>query len=55
MAEKTVISFKVSPELKAALAKLAAADERSLSSYIDRVLRSHVAGAAISKPAGKRK
>ena len=54
MAEKTVISFKVSADLKAALAKLAAADERSLSSYIDRILRSHVAELR-GKPAGKRK
>jgi predicted transcriptional regulator len=52
MAEKTVISFKVSAELKSALAKLAAADERSLSSYIDRILRSYVAEVG-GKPAGK--
>jgi predicted transcriptional regulator len=54
MAEKIVISFKVSAELKAALSKLAAADERSLSSYIDRILRSHIAEQG-GKPAGKRK
>jgi predicted transcriptional regulator len=54
MVEKTVISFKVSEELKVALAKLAAADERSLSSYIDRILRNHVAEQS-GKPAGKKK
>jgi predicted transcriptional regulator len=54
MVEKTVISFKVSEELKAALAKLAAADERSLSSYIDRILKTHVAGQS-GKSAGKKK
>jgi predicted transcriptional regulator len=54
MAEKTVISFKVSSELKAALAKLAAADDRSLSFYIDRILRGHVTQVS-GKPAGKRK
>ena len=42
MAGKLVISFKVAEDLKAALAELAAEDERSLSAYIDRVLRRHV-------------
>jgi len=35
-------SLRLDPELKAALEKLAEADERSLSSYIARVLRDHV-------------
>jgi hypothetical protein len=53
MAEKVVISFKVAAEIKATLEKLALADERSLSSYIDRVLRNHVA--EVGKPVSKRK
>jgi len=54
MVEKMVISFKVSEELKIALARLAAADDRSLSSYIDRILRTHVAEQS-GKSAGKKK
>ena len=36
------ISFRISPDLKAALASLAEGDRRSLSQYIEIVLEDHV-------------
>lgn len=38
------ISIRLDPEVKAALERLAKADDRSLSGYINRVLKSHVDG-----------
>jgi predicted transcriptional regulator len=38
-------SLRIEPELKAALEKLAAADDRTLSNYILRILRDHVSRA----------
>jgi len=43
--DKPVISFRISEELKAALQRLAEADERSLASYVERALRAHVEAA----------
>jgi len=37
------ISIRLDPDLKAALDALAKADDRSLSAYINRALREHVA------------
>ena len=39
MAEKPIISFRISADIKEALQKLAAADRRSMSSYIELALR----------------
>jgi predicted transcriptional regulator len=36
------ISVRLDPDVKAALEQLAAADERSMSAYIGRVLKNHV-------------
>ena len=47
-----MISFRINDDLKAALQKLAAADRRSLSSYIHLALEDHVAA---KKGRGKRK
>lgn len=43
-------SLRLDPDMKAALERLAADDDRSLSSYITRVLREHVARSAARKP-----
>jgi hypothetical protein len=37
-----VLSFRVRPEIKAALDKLADADRRSLASYVELVLERHI-------------
>jgi len=50
--EKTIISFRIRKEIKDALQKLANAERRSLSSYIDLALGAHVAA---KKKGGKRK
>lgn len=42
MTKSEALAFRVSPELKQALQRLATADDRSLSSYIERLLRAHV-------------
>jgi predicted transcriptional regulator len=39
---KHIISFQVDSELKAALHRLATDEDRSLSSYIKRLLKAHV-------------
>ncbi len=49
--EKTMFSFRMSEDLKAALQKLSEADRRSLSSYIHLALEDHIA----AKKKGKRK
>lgn len=36
------IAFRIDPDLKADLQRLADADDRSLSNYIERVLRQHL-------------
>ena len=55
--EKTIISFRIRKEVKDALQKLADADRRSLSSYIDFALGDHVSAqkAAAKKKGGRRK
>ena len=54
--EKSIISFRIRKEVKDALQKLANADRRSLSSYIDFALGDHVAEQkAAAKKKGKRK
>ena len=54
---KEVISFRIRKEVKDALQKLADADQRSLSWYIDSALEDHVSAqkAAAKKGRGKRK
>jgi len=42
MTQKSMISFRITDEIKADLERLADADARSLSSYITLVLRRHV-------------
>ena len=36
------MSIRLEPDVKAAVQELAAADDRSLSAYINRVLRQHI-------------
>jgi hypothetical protein len=38
----TPLSIRLEPDVRAAIEELAEADERSISSYINRVLRAHV-------------
>jgi predicted HicB family RNase H-like nuclease len=42
MQKTAPLSFRVTPPLKEALERLAAADKRSLSSYIEMALEAHV-------------
>jgi hypothetical protein len=51
------VGLRMTSALKADLEKLAEADDRTLASYIERILREHVASlkAENGKPAGKRK
>ena len=42
MKKTAPISFRIRPDLKAALERLAAADRRSLSAYIELALERHV-------------
>jgi predicted transcriptional regulator len=46
------ISIRLDPDVKAALEELAKEDERSLSAYINRVLRQHI-DAVRKKPKAK--
>ena len=46
------MSIRLEPDVKAAVQELAAADDRSLSSYINRVLRQHI-DAMRKKPKAK--
>jgi hypothetical protein len=46
------LSIRLEPEVRAAVEELAKADERSLSAYINRVLRQHVETVS-KKPKGK--
>jgi hypothetical protein len=50
---KPIISFRIRPDIKEALAKLAASEGRSVSNYIERALDEHIKQAA--KKAGKSK
>jgi len=52
---KPIISFRIRPDIKNALQKLAAADRRSVSSYIELVLDEHIKRNGSGKPASKRK
>jgi hypothetical protein len=45
MTKTAALSIRIEPALKAALEKLAAADKRSLASYVEIVLQEHVDGA----------
>jgi predicted transcriptional regulator len=47
------ISIRLEPDVKAALQELASADERSLSSYINRALRQHIEAARGKRPKTK--
>jgi predicted transcriptional regulator len=47
------ISIRLEDEIKAALEEMAAADDRSLSSLINRVLRQYVEAARGKKPKAK--
>ena len=40
--KSAALSFRIRPSLKAALEELAAAEDRALANYLDRVLRAHV-------------
>ena len=46
------ISVRVAPELKAEIEKMAAADGRSVSSYVERLLAQHVEEKAGKKRSG---
>lgn len=51
MKKSAPISIRISPDLKDAIVKLAEADKRSVSTYIEIVLEKHVAEAqASAKP-----
>jgi hypothetical protein len=52
---KPIISFRIRPDIKNALQKLAAADRRSVSSYIELVPDEHIKRNGSGKPASKRK
>jgi hypothetical protein len=52
---KPIISFRIRADIKEALQKLAAADRRSTSSYIEFALEEHIKRKGSGKPAGKRK
>ncbi len=52
---KPIISFRIRPDIKGSLQKLAAADRRSVSSYIELALEGHIKRKGAGKPAGKRK
>ncbi len=47
------ISIRLDPEVKSALEAMAQADDRSLSAYVNRILKQHVEDAAKRKPRGK--
>lgn len=57
MGKTEALSFRIPPELKAELQKLAIADRRELSVYVRLALEDHVAAkkAESGKPADKRK
>jgi predicted HicB family RNase H-like nuclease len=42
MKKSAPLSIRITPDLKAALEKLAAADKRSLASYVEIVLQTYV-------------
>jgi len=50
--EKPIISFRIRADIKEALEKLAAADRRSVSSYIELALEAHIEA---KKQAGKKR
>jgi len=43
MSKQAPFSMRLEPELKAALQRLAEADNRSLTNYVETILRQHVA------------
>jgi hypothetical protein len=53
--KKPVISFRIRPDIKAGVQKLADADRRSLSSYIEMVLEAHLKQRSSKKPEGKKR
>jgi predicted transcriptional regulator len=52
--DKHIISFQVDSEFKAALQRLASAEDRSLSSYIKRLLKADVESKRQQKAGKKR-
>jgi predicted transcriptional regulator len=55
MRRTSPISFRIKSEIKESLERLAAADKRSLSSYIELALEDHIQRKSSGKSAGKRK
>ncbi len=54
--KNAVLSFKVEPEFKKALERLAKQDNRSLSNYVQNVLKNHMADKGIDPtPTTKKK
>lgn len=51
MAKTAALALRIEPTLKGALQELAKADKRSLASYVEIILESHVA----TKMAGKKR
>jgi predicted HicB family RNase H-like nuclease len=51
--QRVIFAFRIRPELKAVLEKLAAEDKRSVSSYIEKALDEHVT--RVTKQAGKKR
>jgi hypothetical protein len=51
--QRVMFAFRIRPELKAVLEKLAADDKRTVSSYIEKALDEHVT--RVTKKAGKSK
>jgi hypothetical protein len=39
----TMVSLTIEPEVKAGIEELARGDERSLSNYVNRILKAHIA------------
>jgi predicted transcriptional regulator len=48
------MSIRLDPEVRARIERLAAADERSVSSYINRAPRAHIDATEAQEPQGKR-
>ena len=49
MTKTAAFTVRVEPEIREALQKLAAADDRTLANYVSRVLKEHVEAAAKKK------
>ena len=52
---KSIVSFGIDTSLEEALQRFAVEDQRSLSQYIQILLKEHVERKGSGKPAGKRK